>query len=669
MTERIMLRKGRGQRYDEVGAVVRESGKLYTVRKADGTTEDLLLSGHMLVVRGGINHILRIYPHEFPRLFESYPDAVVDQILRELAEPLSAVAIKKKLKGLPLDPDAVDAVWSRLKKRMDSSSDIGVSNAKPPQYQWKGEHPPDGLLSHLSIPLEPRTISTPVATPSPDALGQPADVTSGSPSVLEDPHPAKRVSDGSDEVRMRAGTDPTPLASLVQELGGPSDISGDGQVATRLLECAAAMRTATDEDLKTLLTFEGPSRDTARALLAALPRGARLLGASESPLDDVSAAAVLELVAGELARADDSSREALGVPAVALIERLMTPPQPARLPVSLLVRLVVVLSTHVANPQRELSERLLTILAERLRGESNHASNLLQDDLRAVARAVGRLPLDARGARSLFIAALFHAQPAVARQPIWWATADFAGLSAAAAGPLSRALSDEVIGQKYVAPVVVAYMEVMSTRRGLAAILGSPPELARHVSGDALRRVWARVSEADEQALVWLDVLTARAEKDGLRASSDRAREDAEVARGLLGSADAKVESLELELDHLDSQLRDLRGQAHEASAAHDRQLKLDVITSLANLAITVLQSPAARADAALVQTIEYITAREGLSPIEAQGADVSFHPAQHDSLGRTIMPGSPVLVLRPGYTYESAGEAIVLIKAHVSQT
>jgi hypothetical protein len=682
--QRMMLRKGEGSAYHEVGTLVDERPGEWVVRTADGDTRAFPRAGHMLVVRGGVFHILRVYPEQMPKIFEAHPEAVVEQLLRESREPLLATAIKRKLQDLSLRADAVDATWPRIKGHLDKSSSVEVSKSKPPRYGWRGAHPSNGLL-HL-LPMEPRSGTTAAGQlRDPDPPGAQADPSAAreegrsvqsssaeeSPTEAETPAPSTPAQVTPAEAPPSAGEPPShsQVASLVRRLGGPADVADAEAVARRLLECGKGLATASEDDLQALFEVPQPERSTAVALLATLPKKSRILDGSRSPLDNQAAAAFVELVIGEVGRAEPKLRRELAAPALAFVDRLLMPQEPAGLPVHLLARLVIALATQVPGATVRLRDRATALIAESLRKSPAADTDVwFASDVRALARATQDLPLEKRSGRSLFLAALYNASPGVAQDPMWWADVSMKELAQASTGPLAVALNDETIGRTFVAPVVRSFVDSASTRGALAQVVGAPVELARHLSDEMLRQLWDRAASTDNLADQWLSALSSEAELEHLRHSTDKATANFERSNAKLASSIEKIRGLEAELDRLHQELRAMRQETHVASEAHDRQVKLDVVTALANLALSVVHSPEARNDAALMQTVDYITGREGLDKLEAAGAEVTFRPDIHDSMGETISPETPVTVLRPGYTYMTAAETIVLIKAQVGK-
>lgn len=669
MSERVVLVKGPDKSFTELGYLEADSGKRLSVRVADGSVIEVPRTGHVMVARGGINHILRVYPDQMVEVFEAHPTEVADQVLREATEPQPSATLKKRLQALPVPVEAVDRVWNQIKSHLDKSSVVKVSAEKPKRYSWTGPERPEGLLPFVRRDnAEPAAGGGGTEAPPPpsgadpqkpitEAQDVPAPQASGEEAKPEPPKPDKDPS-------------PAPEGTLVarlRSLGGPSDIRTTRDVAQRLLECATLIRDSPAEDLATLQTVDKEDQTTAYAMLACFPKRLRLPDQLQ-PLGEQDAATFAQLVVGELTRAEDSQRKVISPSAINFFDRLVRSPAGPALPAALLARLIVVLTDQVHDAPARLVDHTTTLLATALRTASDNQSRLPDESLVRLARPLRSLALEARSGRALFLATLHKVRPEIARREEWWRGFDFVTLSAAATGPLSTALNDEEVGSQYIRPIVLAFADGVTTRRALSELTGAAPELLRHLPSARYREAWRRVAGADRTVSGWFEDLTSARQLQAAREALDRAEKELGLARSEREAAVERAHELDVEVQRATEQLTQMRQAAHASSDAHDRQVKLDVITALANLALTVMQAPAARSDQALMQTIDYMAGREGLEQLETWGTEVPYRPETHDSLGVTIEPGSPVLVLRPGYTYSVGGESVVLIKAHVGK-
>lgn len=683
MTDRIVLRKGPGPAFEEVGTLLADAASEWTVQLADGSVAQLPKSGHPAVLRGGVNHVLRAYPGLMARVFEQQPQSVVNQLLQEAAKPQGSADIKRRLQSdLGVDSAEIDKHWAALLRYLKSSDSISAHGSKPVRYLWRGPRSSPGLLQRFLEPSGPEQPASRASVPSAQSPVDQGDATkpAAHPSDLTTPDAprttAQAVNPGLSsseigehqpglsraEVSSQSSSD---LAALLRSLGGPRDLTHTRDVAAHLLRCGRALSTLTDEDLGPLLDVSEAEKATVTALLATLPKRNRLLDQRNLHLDDATAADVLQGAIGEIGRASGSERQELSKPFANLANRTLGPPAPAAVPAALVGRVLSTLSTH-APGEDKVRDRVASVLASQLREDDmGEATQFASSDLRHIARAVKDLPVEGRSGRTLLIAAIYRVNPEALRHPAWWTDLTFEQAVEGSA-TLSAALLDDHISQTHVAPLVRRFLSSASSRSAWSQLFGAPPELARHVTGQEIRAAWERISGADEVARLWLDIVSDRSTLETLQRREMAAVAESQRSAEGRAAAEAQLDHSELELERMTTELRAMREEAHTASEAHDRQVKLDVVTTLANLAISVLQSPKARQDVSLVQTLEYLTGREGLAPLESAGQRVAYRPTVHDSLGQSLEPGSPVSVVRPGYTYASEKEEIVLIKAQV---
>lgn len=103
--------------------------------------------------------------------------------------------------------------------------------------------------------------------------------------------------------------------------------------------------------------------------------------------------------------------------------------------------------------------------------------------------------------------------------------------------------------------------------------------------------------------------------------------------------------------------------------AARRRQDAIDGVRALAELAIEVEELVANEASArALLHRVRARVKRAGLEPIERAGERITFDQKHHVPVGRSIPEGKPVVVIRPGYRWESDTEELLIAKAVVQE-
>jgi hypothetical protein len=96
--------------------------------------------------------------------------------------------------------------------------------------------------------------------------------------------------------------------------------------------------------------------------------------------------------------------------------------------------------------------------------------------------------------------------------------------------------------------------------------------------------------------------------------------------------------------------------------------LRIDAMRSLAELAIEVEELVANGAEAdVLIERVRVLAEINSLEPIGQVGVQLPFDPARHTPLAGYPDAGSPVSVVRPGYTWHAGDEDVLLERAVVA--
>jgi hypothetical protein len=102
--------------------------------------------------------------------------------------------------------------------------------------------------------------------------------------------------------------------------------------------------------------------------------------------------------------------------------------------------------------------------------------------------------------------------------------------------------------------------------------------------------------------------------------------------------------------------------------AAQELQWKIDTVRAVAEIAAEVEEIAYNGADPDLI--LERVRTRalgHQLAPIGESGQDIGFDPAQHKPLTGFPDPGSTVFVVRPGYTWRSGQDDVLIERAVVA--
>jgi hypothetical protein len=102
-------------------------------------------------------------------------------------------------------------------------------------------------------------------------------------------------------------------------------------------------------------------------------------------------------------------------------------------------------------------------------------------------------------------------------------------------------------------------------------------------------------------------------------------------------------------------------------SGETERMRRIRAVRALAELAIEVEELAVHRASPqALIHRVRSRASHAGLEPIESAGDRTSFDRARHVPIAGSIMDGTAVVVVRPGYVWRTGDEEILLVAAVV---
>jgi hypothetical protein len=130
---------------------------------------------------------------------------------------------------------------------------------------------------------------------------------------------------------------------------------------------------------------------------------------------------------------------------------------------------------------------------------------------------------------------------------------------------------------------------------------------------------------------------------------------------------DVELAQLRAEKARLEAMLRDTHHQQVSFRAAQDRQLKIDSIRTLAEMAIEVEELAANGAEPeVIIERVRALAEINELEPIGQVGETTTYDPTQHRPLAGQPDTGSAVAVVRPGYTWHAEDDDVLLEKAIV---
>lgn len=122
------------------------------------------------------------------------------------------------------------------------------------------------------------------------------------------------------------------------------------------------------------------------------------------------------------------------------------------------------------------------------------------------------------------------------------------------------------------------------------------------------------------------------------------------------------------ERDDLEAKLRTGYLDGRAMRAAQERQAQISAVRALADVASEVEELAAAGAGAGVTaQRVRALAQAFGLAPIGRAGELTDFEPAWHQPIGGWPPDGTRVCVIRPGYTWPTTDEVVLVCKAHVA--
>ncbi|MFC6083748.1 hypothetical protein [Sphaerisporangium aureirubrum] len=679
----------RPQHTDEktrVGTVLSRSGTVATVRwDDDGSVEDVRLGTQtLLAVVGTLRHRSLVDRAALAERFTADPLGFIVEFLRESGKALKAVVIKEQLVELGLEKVAVDKAWESAQPKLSASADVYVQKiGKVGVYRWAGP------AEEAAVDKEAGEVAQAPSSESAEEIAQ-ADVSfpvegqdekdvavqsaEASPSLTSTRTPSRRMH-GQDvsAKRMPAPDTSTPLVStpsvretLAEMLGGkPTDPLES--YAGRPLRAGIGLGKLEDSAIDTLLaTADRQEFQLIQALLLAAPRPLGTLDTQEV-LDRLGPAVLDAIVrsATEELRKAPKPLPSMRVAAAWLMRRVASS---LRLP-DVVPSTIAELALHLsADPQKSELEALdvaghlfARVLRKPLSGPV---------DMALLARVVRPLPLTDNGGRAALMAAVGRLSPDDIAEDRWWSGVTVQDLSGCAQGALRQLLSCPTVIGRIVGPLLVRELADVTTRTRLSIFLGLPAVLAEHLPAPSVADAFRRVATQDLVVEGWADALSGRARLEVMRRELSRAADEARAAIDLAEAAERRAGELEERCARLEQDLRGAHGHAIALRGAQERQVKIDVIRALADLAAEIEELSAGGTDPDLVvERVHGLVGGQGLEPIGRVGDAAAFDPALHEPLVGFPELGTRVRVMRPGYRWSSSDEEVLLQKALIEPT
>ncbi|MFF0232693.1 hypothetical protein [Micromonospora sp. NPDC005254] len=689
-----------------VGAVLSRYRSSYQVRwEDDGTEVTLTIGGrNNFAPRGSLRHQFLLDPASVTTMFDRDPVGIVFRLLREHESAMARSTsvekrqsgmtrskIREKLASVGLDPDQVRAHWKLIDGRLSNSDDVDqTGKGASATFRWKSpkRHRPEASeqskIDHaVSTPLESEDEHPTTATP--------ASVAEKGP-VEDDVREAGRVVRPSGELpteahqsepaelhaapgqTLTAIVGPQPLAVKAASLPGRL-AEATGADASRSLSyylskplaVGAQLGRMNNKQLEDLITdLEEGDAAAASALLLALPRQSAVVDRAAA-LSRESATLLLTSAAAEIQAYAEPEPDVITA-AAALLRRVSRTDNLSTGAISPLITLASIVAAKQAQDAVPVIDGVAVILGRLLPLMSRDERNAV--DLDHLAPLVAPLPFTRAGGRAALIAAVGKVRVKSVLQDAWWAGATLDDLAGCATGVLGAVTSLPEVAARYLHPLVLRELAVTESRRRLTFLLGLPGEFVAGLPSDAVVAAFHRVAAGDPVVAGWTGALGQEQRVETLRRTAERAAAASAAADQRAEAAEGRATVLADRCAQLEETLRAEHRRASSLRSAQDRQIQIDVIRSLADLAAEVEELAVEQTSPeTLVERVRALVSAQALEPIGQAGQKLTFDPTVHEPIVGVPTAGSAVTVIRPGYHWHPSGEDILIEKALVTTT
>jgi len=661
----VLLRRDGDARYRQVGQIQQRHGRELTLVLEDGSTcEHRLADGEMTPVEGSFIHLLRVAPQVVEATLTKSPERIYKQLLCDAGSPMSARQLKDKLSDFT--PELQDESWKRAKPALDADPDVERQGKGQRAYKVRASVSVDllDLIPATTYSSRAQGASCPPGSPDGSPPTVDADAERGAAPPRAEAGGRSNESEGLTEPEPSSAEEAVAAAELPDDLlarlsGRFPDLGlrSGADIARRPLAVAIALRTMSRADRQAMGTDLG---DDDSRLLRMLAPPADTEAGQEDALDPHGQDWWRGLLDAAVRELRESIREKKA--RATFVWLLESAAATGQVDPHVVIRAAGILA-QTATPAPEL-DRCLRLLADLV--DSDARGDLSTWDLTVLARAVRAVPFDRDGGRTRLTAALHRRSPQEARKSRWWDRADAGQLAEAARGRLGNALDDDEIALGFVAPLVSKLVEETGSRSGVALVWGLPSQLARHVDGRRMARLIGEVASRDETTQAWFSALSNAEAVADLKHRLARLEEALTQARHRESEARDEADRLAVQLRRSAEQVAAARNADLSDRTSRDRQVRVDLLRTLAVVAAQVLQSEGARADAALVRQVTHACRREGLDGFDEPGQEVIYDPELHEALTVNLSAGSRAAVVRGGYTWTDGDKRVVLVKAQV---
>jgi hypothetical protein len=660
------------------------------VRWEDNGEEELVVAGGSVrrAQRGSLRHQALIDPTPIVGWFADDPKSIILRLLREHRSAMPGTRIRQELEQLGLDPAAVRKAWTNASKALGNNPQVEVTGKKgAPLYRWIGAQEPSAEATVPSVPA-PELDSAPHRPDAPapvvtrrEAVAADSGVT---PRQATAPAPEQQASQEPET----PATDRTASAAVMQNEEPPApskqptfaeriaEFTGDEHPAKlqdyvlRPLAVGARFGEIESQRIDEFLgALTEHDREVAESLLLALPRQSAAIDGTRrrKPIAGSVVEPVLAAAAEEL-RAYAEPEPAVLTATAWLLRRASAVdnlPGPAAAPLISLIIAVASARREQDIPVLDAAAGALGCLLPALSRDERTGL-----DLTGLAPAVAHLPLSRDSGRAALLAAIAKFRSKALLSPDWWEGVSVDALAECATGPLGGVTSRPEIVEQYISPLVARELSRVTSRTRLGFLLGLPGEFVSNLPVEALAAAFRRVAGDDQVVAGLVGALGQERRIEALSRDLERAHADVAAADQRVEAAERRAAALADRCDRLEESLRAEHRQAASLRSAQDRQIQIDVIRSLADLAAEVEELAAEQtAPEVLVERVRALVSAQALEPVGQAGQKLTFDPTAHEPIVGAPSSEDAVTVIRPGYRWRPSGEDVLIDKALVTTT
>jgi hypothetical protein len=685
-TDRVVLEvdaRARGLRRQ--GRILRSRGPLLTVEWEDGHQDELRL-GHREGMRymappaGGLTHRFLVDPRFVTTLLDTSPEQVFALALRDLEKPATSRQLVERLKQ-DFPGSDISEYWKRARQAIEADPDVTVTGqARQRRYQWTGSATTDPVQIVIGDPQaqDPPAAPSPTSadpplppTDSPEAPATSAgrvdlvqvltDMSRGSEVTLPDAELAATLQEATPALRL--------VFSSLAYRGRPSDL--DAENIKYSLRRPLASGVALGYLPEKTLAEAGPGLERSGALIAAVPRNSKaadsidvvaLLGPEGAAMLLSAAQAEFRAIPKESPNADSLSRAFNQ-----LVRRSLSAPSANQLRPPALLRATALMP---ADDETHADWVAGLVEASLAHGGREYWQTVSSGDRADVARRVGSAPLRAASGRARVLLWLWRNDRPSLDDPSWWRDVAVDELIDVASTSLAAALEHPQIADHVVRPLVRSALADVSTRRRLMTMLGSPSAIARVMNPQDVERALQRVLRADEVARAWLAEIGKESNLQTMERQVIELTERAHSLESAVDAARTAAKSQEERSLRAEERLAQAAAERHELRDTQARQIRMDTVRGLAEVAAYVHGAVGVQTPERIRQRIASKVEREGLIQVGEIGQQVAYQPRLHEIVGPDTSPGDPVTVRGVGYILSGVGaEDVVLTRAVVEPT